>query len=87
MADHSHTLAYALHGATVGDRDLYVMISAYHEPLTFEIQEGRPGDWLRVVDTARESPDDIAEPGHEPPVNAREYRVEARSVVVLMKSS
>jgi glycogen operon protein len=84
MADHSHSLAYALHGATVGDRDLYVMISAYHEPLTFAIQEGQPGDWLRVVDTARESPDDILEPGRECRVESETYRVAPRSVVVLI---
>jgi glycogen operon protein len=38
MGDHSHTLAYALHGASQGDDDLYVMINAYHEPLTFTVQ-------------------------------------------------
>jgi glycogen operon protein len=52
MSDDSHSLAYALHGASQGDRDLYVMINAYHQDLVFTIQEGRPGSWERVIDTA-----------------------------------
>ena len=56
MGDDSHSLAYALRGASQGDCDLYVMINAYHEPLTFTIQEGRPGCWERVIDTGLQSP-------------------------------
>lgn len=83
--DDSHSLAYALRGASQGDRDLYVMINAYHEPLTFTVQEGRPGCWERVIDTALPSPDDIAHPARGPLVPSLEYRVQARSVVVLLK--
>jgi glycogen operon protein len=81
----SHSLAYCLHGASVGDCDLYVMINAYHEPLLFEIQEGRPGDWRRVADTSLESPHDVSEPGEEPTLASNGYRVAARSVVVLRR--
>jgi hypothetical protein len=35
----SHSLAYCLHGESVGDRDLYVMINAYWKPLTLQIQD------------------------------------------------
>ena len=59
----SHSLAYCLHGASRGDRDLYVMINAYHEPLDFEIQESPPGGWRRAIDTGLDSPLDIADPG------------------------
>jgi isoamylase len=84
MGDDSHSLAYALRGASQGDRDLYVMINAYHEPLTFTVQEGRPGDWERVIDTALPSPDDIVHPRPGPVFPASDYRVQARSVVVLV---
>ena len=61
----SHTLAYWLRGESVGDVDLYVMINAYWEDLTFNIQAVQPGGWWRAVDTGLPSPDDIAEPGKE----------------------
>ena len=38
---------------------------------------------LRVVDTNRRSPEDIAEPGKEVPVEGTEYSVADRSIVVL----
>jgi isoamylase len=81
----SRTLAYCLHGASAGDRDLYVMINAYWEPLTFSVCEGSPSDWLRVVDTSRGAPDDILSPGQEQPLTAGSYLVGARSIVVLMR--
>jgi glycogen operon protein len=84
LAHQSHSIAFALRGGSVGDRDLYVMINAWTEPLDFQICEGQPGDWRRVVDTRLESPDDISEPGREPVVPGMTYRVEARSVVVLI---
>jgi isoamylase len=85
LAPHSHTLAYCLHGASQGDDDLYVMINAYWEDLSFTVQEGQPGQWLRVVDTSLASPGDIAEPAGETPLAGLEYRLKARSVVVLRR--
>ena len=70
----SHSLAYCLRGASQGDCDLYVMINAYHEPLSFPIQETRSGGWKRAIDTGLESPDDIAEPGREVAVTSMEYQ-------------
>jgi glycogen operon protein len=83
--DDSHSLAYALRGASQGDDDLYVMINAYHEPLTFTIQEGRPECWERVIDTALPSPDDVVHPARGSLVTSLDYRVLARSVVVLVR--
>ena len=80
----SHSLAYCLHGASRDDCDLYVMINAYHEPLDFEIQESPPGGWRRAIDTALDSPLEIAEPGEEAAMAALRYRVLPRSVVVLV---
>jgi transketolase len=65
MSHDSHSLAYRLRGASQADCDLYVMINAYREPLTFAIQDEGPGRWRRAIDTALESPHDISEPGEE----------------------
>jgi isoamylase len=82
----SRRLAYLLCGEKVNDEDLYVMINAHWEDKDFHVQEGQPGDWRRVVDTARKSPDDICEPGHEPKLESAKYTVRAHSVVVLLRA-
>ena len=81
----SHSLAYCLHGATLDDDDLYVMVNAWREDLEFVVQEGAPEQWLRVVDTSLPSPSDILEPGTEERLDELGYRVRARSVVVLRR--
>ena len=80
----SRTLAFFLRGASQQDSDLYTMINASAEDLTFEIQHGPPRSWRRVVDTSLSSPDDIAGPGREVPLESSEYLVKSRSIVVLM---
>jgi glycogen operon protein len=80
----SHSVAFCLHGASRRDRDLYVMINAYHERLDFEIQESPPGGWHRAIDTGLDRPLDIADPGEEAAVASLRYRVLPRSVVVLV---
>lgn len=84
---HSHSLAYCLRGAVQRDGDIYVMINAYWEDLSFTIQDGRPGEWRLVVDTNLPSPQDIAEPGQTTPLDSLSYRVGARSIVVLYRSN
>ena len=85
MSRESRTLAYCLHGGSHHDVDLYVMINAWREPLTFEIQEGVAPDWCRAIDTARASPDDVRVLGDEVPLGSLRYVVGARSVVVLVR--
>lgn len=85
LAHESHSLAFALHGASQDDVDIYVMINAYWEDLEFKIQEG--GKWRRVIDTSLESPLDFLDPGNESPLESLRYQVAARSVVVLMRES
>jgi len=85
MADDSHSLAFALHGASQQDNDLYVMINAYWEELTFEIQEGATNTWRRVVDTSLDSPLDFLEAGNEIPLQSMDYQVPGRTVVVLVR--
>jgi glycogen operon protein len=81
----SHTLAYCLHGASVDDRDLYVMINAYWEPVTFTVQEGQPQEWRRVVDTFLDTPQDILAEAQAPLLTSLTYTVQPRSVVVLVR--
>jgi isoamylase len=86
LSFNSHTLAYCLHGASQNDNDLYVMINAFWENLTFVVQEGQAKEWLRVVDTSLPSPSDFCEPDTAQPLSSLSYRVKARSIVVLATS-
>jgi isoamylase len=81
----SRSVAYHLRGVSQGDDDLYVMVNAYWEPLEFVVQEGRPSEWRRVVDTAQESPDDIRDPDQGLPLTSARYTAGPRSVVVLVR--
>ena len=85
LADSSHSLAFCLRGGSQRDRDIYVMINAYWEGLNFHIQEGKVGDWMRVVDTSMPSPSDVLEFGKEETLSSLNYAVEARSIVVLLR--
>jgi glycogen operon protein len=84
LSHDSHSLAYSLRAGGHGDADLYVMINAHWQPLTFRIQDGSPEGWRRVVDTFLPAPCDIADAGTEPFVTA-EYEVQPRSIVVLSR--
>jgi len=85
----SRTIAFHLdatkYGGPCNDRDLYVMINAYHQPLIFEIAAGAPGEWSRILDTSLPSPNDILGPGHSAPVDGLSYTVAPHSVVALTR--
>jgi glycogen operon protein len=81
----SHSVAFALHGGSQQDDDLYVMVNAYWENLVFRIQEGVAGEWRRTVDTSLDSPSDIIESGTEVPLASLDYSVGSRSIVVLVR--
>ena len=83
LSYNSHSLAYCLGGASQSDDDIYVLINAYWEPLTFMIQEGSAREWRRVVDTSLPSPDDISVPGV--PIRTLQYTAQPRSVVVFLR--
>ena len=85
LADRSHSIAYLLCGASENDDDLYVMINAWNEALSFTIQDGAQADWRRVVDTGLEPPNDIADDLNGELISSLEYRVEPHSVVVLVR--
>ena len=61
------------------------MINAYWEPLTFTVQEGQAQEWLRVVDTFLDAPQDILDATQAPSLISLTYAVQPRSVVVLVR--
>jgi glycogen operon protein len=87
----SRSLAFALDGrrcdrAGLIDRDIYVIMNAYWNPLTFLIPSSPSGrHWRRAADTALPSPDDILglDEGPRIPI-MHPYRVESRSMVILI---
>ena len=79
----SQTLAFFLSGGSVNDDDLYVLINASHDPVTFRVQRGLPGTWRKVVDTAAESPHDISADGIRGDPVSETVGLAPRSVVVL----
>jgi glycogen operon protein len=83
LSPDSRTLAFLLDGASRLDDDIYVMINAYWQERQFQIQEGTPQDWARVVDTALPSPEDFSDPGL--PLRQLTYQVAPRSIVVLVR--
>lgn len=85
LSHDSHSLAFALHGASQQDDDLYVMINAYRESLGFRLQEGTAAQWRRVIDTSLDSPLDIVDAGAEAPLQSLDYVLAARSVAVFIK--
>jgi isoamylase len=64
-----------------GEPDLHLMMNMHNQALEFRLDPGR--SWARVVDTALDSPYDIAESGGEQAVTTAGYLVTAHSVVLL----
>jgi glycogen operon protein len=83
LSHDSRSLALCLHGASESDDDIYAMINTYWEELEFEIQEGTPRQWKRIVDTALTSPDDFSD--HGVALERMQYTVGPRSIVVLLR--
>ena len=80
------TLAYCLHGASLGDDDIYVMVNAGANEVRFQIQEGSASDWLLVADTSLVSPSDFVNPDDRQGLASSYYEVGSRSVVVLLQT-
>jgi len=76
-------LAFTL-GGFAGEPDLHVMLNMYHLGLDFQIPKVEGARWLRAIDTARPSPDDIVEPGMEVPLEEDTYHAYGHSAVVLI---
>ncbi len=88
-ADTSHSIASNI--VSMNGRKVYhLIVNAYWEPLSFELPEP-PGGWMvgwrRMLDTALDAPEDIAEPGQMPAVIQNHYMVGAHCVVLLCAPS
>jgi isoamylase len=65
--------------------DLHFIAHAHWEDQAFELPDIGERKWFRLVDTALRSPQDIAEEGHEFPLQSQEsYPVKARSVAIFV---
>jgi isoamylase len=88
----SSVLAFTMGGFPdkdgAGDTDIHVMMNMDWRDLDFEIPPVTGRRWYRVVDTAQDSPNDIAEnvvdPGEEMLIKGHSYQVKGRSIVVLI---
>ncbi|KAA5543056.1 glycogen-debranching protein [Roseiconus nitratireducens] len=78
-------IAYCLHGRTESDDDLYVMINGSEQEQVFGIHEGLPGQWKRVIDTSRRSPQDLTALEDAPACDSRRMAVSGESVVVMVR--
>jgi glycogen operon protein len=84
--DCSHSLAFSAEIRKEGIL-LYVILNAYWEPLDFQLPVLGPQEesaWRRWIDTALDSPRDIVPWQTAEPIVGRTYRVESRSVVLLL---
>jgi isoamylase len=85
---YSHSVAFS--AELRKERTLFYMIlNAYREPLHFELpplHNGGDNSWRRWIDTALDSPLDIAPWQAAPSIPGCTYRAEAHSVVVLFAS-
>ncbi|MDH3299623.1 MAG: glycogen debranching protein GlgX [Acidimicrobiia bacterium] len=89
LSYHSRSLALSASNLS-GDPLMYFALSAYWEPLRFQLPdapEWAESGWCRVVDTSLSPPDDIVLPTEAPPVKASHYDVRPRSIVVLFATS
>ncbi|MCU1326715.1 MAG: glycogen debranching enzyme GlgX, partial [Bryobacterales bacterium] len=77
--------SYCLHGTSVPDDDIYVLMNSSPEPVDFVIQEGKPADWRLVADTDLKAPADFVLPEKRVPLGRLKYRAAARSVVVFCR--
>jgi glycogen operon protein len=65
---------------------LHLMINAYWEPLDFQVPVVDAGSeaWRVAVDTYADTPHDIYDPAEGPTVEGATYRVQPRSIVMLL---
>lgn len=80
---YSRSLAYTL-GGIDGQSDMHIMLNMYWESLDLEIPSIEGRNWYKVVDTSAPSPMDIVKPCEDIIISGNNYRVNDRSVVVLI---
>jgi glycogen operon protein len=85
LTDQSHSLGLTAQSLS-GDLLMHFAVSAYWEPLQFELPSlpaWASSGWLRIIDTSLPSPLDIVEPVSAACVTGPTYSVSPRSSVVL----
>jgi glycogen operon protein len=85
LTDQSRSLALTAQSLS-GDLLMHFAVSAYWEPLQFELPSlpaWASSGWLRIIDTSLPSPLDIVEPVSAVRVTGPTYSVSPRSSVVL----
>lgn len=80
----ARVLAYTLGGMQGDEADIHIMMNMYWEPLDFALPSVPVRCWYRAVDTSLCAPDDIASKDRETKIIDETYRVDGRSVVVLI---
>lgn len=78
----SHSIAF---GTELKDEGLavHLILNGYWEALTFDLPPTQGGSWLRWIDTALPSPNDIVDWRTAPAVSGSTYQAGPRSVVML----
>jgi len=80
----ARVLAFTLGGEEPLEPELHVMMNMDDQTHDFAVPPGDGFRWLRFADTAKASPDDIAEPGEGRPFEGERCTVEGRSIVILV---
>jgi glycogen operon protein len=76
-------LAFTLAGEG-DDLDIHVMMNMHWDPIEFQIPPVKGRRWFRFADTSLPSPQDAADTDFANPVSGSNYRVNDRSVVILV---
>ena len=79
----SRELAFTL-GGPEGGNDLHVILNMHWQRRDFELPDVEGCAWHRVLDTARESPQDIVSEDDAPLYSDTSYAAQGRSVVALI---
>ena len=84
----SHSIAYTL-GKPNSKEHLHIMINAYWDKLAFELpvlSKKPSGKWLKIIDTAASSPNDIQSIKNGSPIKSNLVELNGRSIMVLYNS-
>jgi len=78
----AQVLAFTLGAVRVDEEDLHIVLNMSEESLSIPLPDPAGRLWYCAIDTAKPSPDDIAEPGKQVGQPHGYCRVSPRSVVV-----
>lgn len=85
LSPDSRSLALHLRGAPSGDVDIYFMINAHWDTLSFSLPQA--ARWRRLADTSLASPTDIVEEADAPPLDRASYDVGPRTMAILISGA